>query len=155
EPISKYRLVLARCGTFVGDDVRLENQSACGSIPHPQLLVHRRRFHPNLDGVEGTLRRTTTTHVSELGSLQLRSPSPVCRIYHGDVWISAAVANNLDACHVSRADRHVHQAFPDRGTRFAGGIRRSLRKLRRWSTGLHSKIESHLWRSIERQLSPR
>src|SRR6266536_2013836 len=51
DAIPQYRLVLTRCGASAGDDVRLEDESTCRPLPHPELHFHRGWLHPDLGGL--------------------------------------------------------------------------------------------------------
>src|SRR5262249_36549814 len=103
EPLSKYRLVLARRRPSFGDDVRLENEPTCGTLPYSELCFHRRRLHPDLGGLARALRRPTTPAARNERTLCPCSASAVHRVHSDHVRLPAAVADPAHARDVPRA----------------------------------------------------
>src|SRR5712691_11898171 len=117
EQIPECGLVLARRRASVGDDVRMESQSALRSVPLVELCLHRRRLRPDFRRLEGTLRGATAAPACHHRRL-LPCPAPaICWLRPRHVRVPGAMADLADPRDVPGAGFHVCAARPDRGTR--------------------------------------
>lgn len=97
-------------GHPAGDDVRLEDESTRGSLPHPQLRADWCRIPADLGRLEDALRCAADAQPRDHRSIQLREASAVRRVHPGDVGFLGAVADDPHAGDVPGPDDHVREA---------------------------------------------